>query len=70
MSIEELEVFFAENPIPDGTVLYQGTTIVNGEKFLKSALIAIKCWNGYIENCPSYWRLKDMANILSAQKPL
>ena len=68
MSIQELEDFFQNHPVPPGTMLNAATTISDPEKYLAVNLDVIKEWPRDLNKCPSYWHLCQLAAIVSDGK--
>jgi len=65
MTVQELEEFFKNNPIPKNTQLNPAMLIVDPDRFIEVNMGVIRVWKQDLEKCPSYWHLCELIRVMS-----
>lgn len=64
----ELKQYFEQNPPPATFELKPWAKIIDMERFLRGAYSELSNFKGDYNDCPSYWRLKDLHKELTKKQ--
>lgn len=65
MNPSELKAYFASADLPETMELMPGTRIVHMPGFLETSFAVVENHKDAFENCPAWWRLMRLYEIVS-----